>query len=150
MPEHGPPYVGALLRLAWQTCRQRLLEALQAAGFDDLNDAYLNVLQYPPPDGVRPVDLAVQTRMTKQALNYLLAQLESLGYLERRAEGRGNGRRVYLTDKGWRACRTMWKTMQRVEAEWAAGVGKDRFEGFLAILRQLTGVAARSAEPSGD
>jgi DNA-binding MarR family transcriptional regulator len=134
--DHGPPYVGALLRLAWQVCRRRMLDALRAEGFKDLNDAYLNVLQYPPPDGVRPLDLAAQKSMSKQALNYLLAQLEDLGYLERRAEN-GIGRRVFLTAKGWNAYETMWRTMRGVEAEWRARVGRRGFEQFRSTLRAL-------------
>ncbi len=149
--DHGPPYVGALLRLAWQVCRRRMLDALRADGFEDLNDAYLNVLQYPPPDGVRPLDLAAQKSMSKQALNYLLAQLEDLGYLERRAEN-GTGRRVFLTGKGWKAYETMWRTMRRVEAEWAARVGRRGFEQFRSTLRALaTDAADRMPAPaSGD
>ena len=96
-----PPFVGALLRMTYQAARRRQLEAQIERGFSDLNQAHLNVLVFPPPDGIRPTDLAERTYMTKQAMNYLLAQLESLGYIERRAE-KGQGRRlVYLTRRGW-------------------------------------------------
>lgn len=135
--DQGPPYVGALLRLAWQTCRRRMLEALRADGFTDLNDAYLNVLQYPPPDGVRPLDLAARTRMSKQALNYLVAQLEALHYLERRAGNGAGNRRIFLTERGWRAYEVMWRTMRGVEADWAAVVGRERFDQFRATLTAL-------------
>ncbi len=67
-----PPLIGALLREPWQTVRDHMLDGLHAHGFADLTSAHLNVLQHPGPDAVRPTELAARTRMTRQALNYLL------------------------------------------------------------------------------
>ena len=39
--------------------------------------------------GVRPAELAERCFMTKQAMNYLLRDLEDRGYIERRAEKAG-------------------------------------------------------------
>jgi len=39
--------------------------------------------------------------MTKQAMNYLLGQLEARGYIERRAEMGSSRRLVFLTNRGW-------------------------------------------------
>ncbi len=151
--DHGPPYVGALLRLTWQIGRRRMLEALVNDGFADLNDAHLNVLQYPAPDGVRPRDLALRARMTKQAMNHLLAQLKSLGYIERRPQPGSTRRLVYLTRRAWRAAETMWTTQRQLEAEWAEFLGRKRFEEFLGTLRELSSLEssgdARSADASG-
>ena len=47
-------------------------------GFTDLVAAHVDVWRYPGPENQRPSDLATKTRMTKQALNYLLGQLEEL------------------------------------------------------------------------
>ena len=80
----GPPLIGALLRLPWEVVQRHMLERLHASGFDDLDTAHLNVFQYPGPQGARPSDLAVRLRISKQALNYLLRELERLDYLERR------------------------------------------------------------------
>jgi DNA-binding MarR family transcriptional regulator len=70
------------------------MEAQIARGFSDLTQAHLSVLVYPPPDGVRPSELADRIFMTKEALNYLLKQLEDRGYIERRSE---KGRRHCLS-----------------------------------------------------
>src|SRR6476659_2392201 len=80
------PQTGALLRMAYQVTRKHQLEALKKGGFGDLNQALLNVMVYPHPDGVRPSDLAERINMTKQATNYLLGQLEALGYIERKTQ----------------------------------------------------------------
>ena len=80
----GPPLIGALLRIPWEATQRRMLERLHERGFDDLDAAHLNVFQYPGPQGARPTELAARLRISKQALNYLLGELERLGYLERR------------------------------------------------------------------
>src|SRR5215831_1350712 len=134
------PYVGALLRLTYQVTRERQLQAQARHGFSDLNQALLSVLVYPPPDGVRPGDLAERTNMTKQAINYLLGQLEKLGYVERKAVT-GRRRLIYLTKRGWEVFETQWAAMRQLEEEWSKRVGQKRFEDFLSVLRELSGVA---------
>ena len=70
----GPPLIGALLRMPWEAVQRHMLERLHERGFDDFDAAYLNVFQYPGPQGARPSELAVRLRMTKQAVNYLLGE----------------------------------------------------------------------------
>lgn len=134
----GPPYVGALLRMTYQMTRRPLLTALMERGFTDLNQAYLTVFQYPHPDGSRPTELADRAHMTKQAMNYLLGELETLGYIERRAEKGRNRRLVYLTRRGWEVVETQLVAMQHLEAQWATILGKKRFDEFLSALRKLS------------
>ena len=140
-----PPFVAGLLRMAYQTARKRQLEVQFEHGFTDLTQSHLNVLVYPPPDGVRPTELAERCFMTKQAMNYLLGELEDRGYIERRAE---KGRRtvlVYLTHRGWHFFETQWAAMKQLENEWAAVIGKKRFEEFLGTLRRLLTLEAPPA-----
>jgi DNA-binding MarR family transcriptional regulator len=95
---------------------------------------------YPHPDGVRPSELAKRTNMTKQAMNYLLLQLETLGYIERRAENGDRRRLVYLTRRGWQVVDTMRAAVKQIEAEWTAILGLKRFEQFMDMLRQLSAI----------
>src|SRR5215472_18872225 len=81
-----PPLIGALLRVPFKSVRDRMLAGLHERGFTDLIAAHLDVFQYPGPENRRPIELAAQTRMSKQALNYLLGQLEQLGYLTRESD----------------------------------------------------------------
>ena len=75
--------------------------------------------------------------MTKQAMNYLLGQLEARGYIERRAE-RGSSRRlVFLTKRGWQVRETILAAVTEVEAEWTSILGQRRFDDFMKTLRQL-------------
>lgn len=143
------PYVGALLRLAWQSVRERILVSLNGRGFGDINQTHLSVFQYPPPDGVRASDLAHRAPMTKQAMNYLLLQLETLGYIERRAGPNGRRRLVYLTARGWQVTETIWATLRQLQGEWAQSLGLQRFDQFLATLKELATLAAEPAKQKG-
>jgi DNA-binding MarR family transcriptional regulator len=140
----GPPFVGALLRQCWRRVRDRIQDAIRAAGFDDLQEAHLAVFTYPLPDGVRPADLARRMGMTPQATNYLIAQVEALGYLERRAAKDSDRRLVYLTERGWQVGETIFACLRELQAEWAAEVGQKRFAEFMDVLRRLA-----AEEPAG-
>ena len=97
----GPPLIGALLRVPWEAVQRHMLERLHERGFDDLDAAHLNVFQYPGPQGARPSELAARLRISKQALNYLLGELERLDYLERRPDPDDlRSKRVVLTPRG--------------------------------------------------
>src|SRR3954453_19135976 len=82
----GPPMIGALLRTPWEAGQRQMLERLHEHGFADLDFAHLNVFQSPGPQGARPSELAARLGMTKQALNYLLGELERLDYLRRQPD----------------------------------------------------------------
>ena len=114
------PTAGALLRMTYQGIRERQLAAVIANGFDDLNQPLLNVFLYPSPDRSRPSELAERANMTKQAMNYLLGQLEARGYIERRAEKGSSRRLVFLTSRGRRVRETILAVVTEVEAEWTS------------------------------
>jgi DNA-binding MarR family transcriptional regulator len=135
--EGAPPFVGALLRLCWRRVRDRLDEEIRAAGFTDLQDAHLPVFSYPLPEGVRPSELARRIGMSRQATNYLITQMEALGYLERRAAEGGDRRLVHLTDRGWRVGEVIFACMRDLQAEWAEEIGPERFGDFMDVLRRL-------------
>jgi DNA-binding MarR family transcriptional regulator len=145
----GPPLIGALLRMPWETVRERMLSGLHARGFADLNAAHLNVLQYPGPEGLRPSQLAAQTGMSKQALNYLLGQMERAGYLERRDDAADlRSTRIHLTERGHEVVRGIREIVVAVEAEWAQQLAPDRFAELRALLVELSSVTT-SADPGG-
>lgn len=133
----GPPFVGALLRLCLEQVRARMRDAARDAGFADLLDAHWALLTYPAPDGVRPSELARRAHMSRQAANHLIAQMESLGYFERRSVGDASRRLVFLTPRGRALCDTIFACLRGIHAEWSGQLGGDRFAGLLDALRQL-------------
>lgn len=115
-----------------------MLERLHERGFDDFDAAYLSVFQYPGPQGTKPSELAARLRMSKQALNYLLGQLERLGYLERRPDPDDlRSKRIVLTERGVAAVRVIREAVAEVEAAWARQLGPERFVQLRELLREL-------------
>jgi DNA-binding MarR family transcriptional regulator len=135
--------IGALMRLPWEAVSYRLLRALHEKGFDDIEGPQLSVLLWPGPEGMRPSDLAARMRITKQALNYLLAGLERLGYLERHPDPDDRrGRRIALTDRGRSLIPVIRAAVVDTEREWAAALGEDRFAQLRQLLVELNGIVA--------
>jgi DNA-binding MarR family transcriptional regulator len=116
-----------------------MLERLHGRGFDDLDAAHLNVFQYPGPQGARPSKLATRLRMSKQALNYLLGELERLGYLERRPDPDDlRSKRVVLTPRGTAAVGVIREAVGEVETMWAEQLGPEHFAELRSLLLQLS------------
>jgi DNA-binding MarR family transcriptional regulator len=138
---HGPlgaPLLGALMRMPVDEIRRRMLAALHEQGFDDLIPAHLIVLRWPGPDGLRPVEVAGQTGMSKQALNYLLGQLEETGYLERVDDPDDRrSKRIRMTKRGWAAGKVMRAAVGEVEREFVDAHGKKELANLLELLTHL-------------
>jgi DNA-binding MarR family transcriptional regulator len=140
-----PPLIGALLRMPFETVRERMLAGLQERGFSDLVAAHLDVFQYPGPENQRPLDLARHARMTKQAMNYLLGQLERLGYLTRRQDAEDpRSKRVHLTKRGQAAVKAIREIVLDLEADWEQQIGPAKLAQLRALLDELNKKTARS------
>ena len=115
-----------------------MLDRLCERGFDDLDTAHLAVFQYPGPHGARPSELAAELGVSKQALNYLLGELERLGYLERRPDPDDlRSKRIALTARGQDVVRVMREAVSELEREWEARLGAKRFAQLRALLQEL-------------
>ena len=144
-----PPLIGALLRIPFETIRDRMLAGLHQRGYTDLIAAHLDVFQYPGPENQRPIELAAQTRMSKQALNYLLGQLEQLGYLTREPDNSDQrSKRIRLTPRGQAVLKAIREIVQDVEAEWEQQLGPRRFAQLRDLLAQLYATAAPTTHPT--
>ena len=134
----GPPLIGALLRMPWEAVQRHMLERLHERGFDDLDAPHLTVFQYPGPQGARPSDLAARLRISKQALNYLLGELERLDYLERRPDHDDlRSKRIALTARGTSAVGVIREAVSEMETIWAQQLGSKRFAQLRNLLLNL-------------
>jgi DNA-binding MarR family transcriptional regulator len=134
----GPPLIGALLRVPWEALQRHMLERLHERGFEDLDAAHLNVFQYPGPQGARPTELAARLRISKQALNYLLGELERLDYLERRPDPDDlRSKRVALTPRGTSAVHVIREAVGEMETAWARQLSPERFSQLRGLLLEL-------------
>jgi DNA-binding MarR family transcriptional regulator len=126
------------MRMPVDEIRRRMLAALHEQGFDDLIPAHLIVLRWPGPDGLRPVELAEQTGMSKQALNYLLGQLEETGYLNRVDDPDDRrSKRIRVTKRGWAAGKVMRAAVGEIEQEFIDAHGKKELANLLELLTHL-------------
>jgi DNA-binding MarR family transcriptional regulator len=143
-----PP--SALLRKTCEMIRVRLFKELMDGGYDDLNQALLDVLTCPYLNGMHPSDLARWLNMSKQAINHLLGRLETLGYVERHPEKRRSSTLVFLTSRGKEAFKLAQKAAKRVEAEWKAMLGPQQFDVFIDMLSKLAAPLSgpKSAAPA--
>jgi DNA-binding MarR family transcriptional regulator len=139
-PSTSRPLLGALLRIPADEMNRRIIEGLHELDFDDLALAHLAVIRWPGPEGQRPRDLAAQTGMSRQALNYLLGQLETLGYLQRHADHDDRrSKRIHLTDRGRALVPAVRGIVRKVEQEWARQLGGDDIERLRDLLERLVG-----------
>jgi DNA-binding MarR family transcriptional regulator len=128
----------------------RILAGLHDAGFTDLVPAHFPVLRYPGPENRRPSELAAEARMTKQAMNYLLGQMQQLGYLTRDDDPEDQRfKRVRLTDRGHAAARAIRDIVAEIEAELEHELGPAQFDQLRYLLIQLnaTGFVRDSQRP---
>jgi DNA-binding MarR family transcriptional regulator len=134
----GPPLIGALLRVPANRVRQHTLARLHEHGFTDLEAAHFGVLSYPGPQGLRPSELAARLEISKQALNYLLGQLETRGYVTRTSDPQDmRSKRIALTDRGLATVPVIRGAVAELEVEWGARLGPERFAQLRALLVDL-------------
>ena len=127
--------------------RARMLAGLHAAGFTDLVPAHLAVLRYPGPEDRRPSELAAEAGMTKQAMNYLLGQMQQLGYLVRDDDPDDQrSKRIRLTKRGHAVARAIRKIVAEVEAELEDQLGATQFDQLRDLLIELNATAVVRGE----
>lgn len=140
------PFVQALLRMAYEIARKHQLKELEKHGLGHLTPALLNMMLYPHPDGVRPGDLAERLKLTKQATNYFLGELEALGYIERRAQKGSKRRLVFMTRRGWQSIDLQRAAVLKLEAQWSKAIGQKRLDDLKETLSQLIALDASSSD----
>ena len=143
----GPPLIGALLRMPVDFIRAAMRQALHARGYDDITEAHFQVLRWPGPRGQRPVELAAEAGMSKQAMNYLLGQLEQLGYVTRAIDPDDvRSRRVYATERGTSTISAIRHAITEVERDWEARLGAEDWHELKRILNRLHELIAEDAD----
>ena len=150
IPEYplGPPLLGALLRLPTEAVAARIVSDLHKAGFTDLVPAHFAVLRYPGPENRRPSDLAAEAAMTRQAMNYLLGQMQQLGYLTRDDDPDDQRvKRVRLTERGHAAAQAIRESVADIEATLERELGPGQLDQLRRLLIELnaTTVVANSS-----
>lgn len=133
------PWIGALLRLAWQRVRDQIGDAVKEAGFPDVSRAHVSLFRYPGLDGSRPTDLADELQISKQAVNDLLRDLERLGYIRREIDPADRrSRLIRLTRRGSKLEQAILGAAREAEARLEQHLGA-------STLRSLRGTLIEAA-----
>jgi DNA-binding MarR family transcriptional regulator len=86
--------------------------------------------------------------MTKQALNYLLGQLEQLGYLVREPDSDDQrSKRIRLTRRGHAVGKAIREIVKDLETEWEQELGPRKFAQLRRLLTQLCAIAGPNHQP---
>jgi DNA-binding MarR family transcriptional regulator len=134
------PYIGALLRMAWQRVRARIYSGVQHDGYTDLNPAHVSLFRYEGIDGKRPTQVAEAMQITKQSVHDLIRHLERRGYAQFRPDPSDRrARLIRLTPKGRRLAATARKYAIAAENELKQELGHARFQVFRETLRKMNG-----------
>jgi DNA-binding MarR family transcriptional regulator len=117
-----------------------MLDRLHERGFDDFDYAHLSVFQYPGPHGKRPSEITMHARLSKQALNYQLNEIERLGYIARKSDpDDARSKRIVLTRRGEAVREAIREAVAEVERDWEGQLGTRRFAQFKSMLQELAG-----------
>jgi len=134
--------LGVLCFIAYRAMETRVMDAVLAAGFDDITIAQARMFARIGPDGTRLTDLAEQALVTKQTAGFLVNQLERGGYVRREPDpGDARARLVRITPRGQAAVAVARAAEASVEAEWTRHLGKGsaaQLRRALTRLREIT------------
>ena len=134
------PLLGALLRLASQAMNERFNRWIESSGFAGIQPAHSAAIQplWELPEGARITALARASRITKQSMSALIADLETAGYVERVDDpDDARATRVRLTAHGRAYGRAVRAFARSIEAEWAERIGGQRVDELRATLELL-------------
>lgn len=85
--------------------------------------------------------------MSRQAVNYLLGQIEELDYLERRSDPADQrSKLITLTPRGRKIIPVMRNAMIDLEHEWSTGLGAARFADLRTLLIDLSALVASNPD----
>jgi DNA-binding MarR family transcriptional regulator len=81
---------------------------------------------------------ATCTFCNRQAMNYLLGQLEELGYIERRVDPDDvRSRRVYLTERGASTISVIRNAVTELERDWESRMAATHWPQLKRLLVEL-------------
>lgn len=138
MPAAPLDHIGWTLWQASQVWRVEFSDAMIAAGHGWFGQARGNLMVHIGPGGIRQGDLVDRARLTKQAVQQFLDELERDGILTRIPDKTdARARQVVLTEAGLSAMRDADRIKAEIETRWRERLGTGEFDQLDAILRRV-------------
>jgi DNA-binding MarR family transcriptional regulator len=127
-----------LMFIAARSAANRIFEAVQQSGFDDVTIAQSRLMMGVDPGGTRLSVLAERAQIAKQTATALVDKLERAGYVERVPDPTdGRARLVRLTARAEAAIPRARAEEDRIEQEWRAHLGPKRMQQLRDALTEL-------------
>lgn len=140
MPRELP--ASLLMFIASRSASNRIFEAMQRAGYEDITIAQSRLMMGLDPEGTRLSVLAERAQIAKQTATALVDKLERAGYVERVPDpSDGRARLVRMTARAEAAVPLARAEEDRIEAEWRDHLGPRRMQQLreaLTALRDIT------------
>ena len=134
--------LGLLCFFPYRAMETRVMQALRAAGFDDITLAQARLFARLSPGGTRITELAEQAQVTKQTAGFLVDQLERGGYVRRVPDpADARARLVRIATRGQAAIRVARQAEAEAQAEWTRHLGElatAQLRHALTRLREIT------------
>jgi DNA-binding MarR family transcriptional regulator len=119
-----------------------MLARIHAAGYRDVTAAMIALFRSAGVDQRRPGEIATTARLSKQATNDMLRELERLGYIERHPDPNdGRARIIQLTERGHALDAAVWTAGREVEQSWRDRLGDKHWTTFNDVLDKLVAAA---------
>jgi DNA-binding MarR family transcriptional regulator len=139
LPAEARPNIGLVLDTLSQRIDHAIHARLDGEGFADIRPVHSAVFENVRGEGSRLTELAEQARMTKQSIQYVVDDLERLGYAERFPDPADRrAKLVRLTPRGRAAVLVAREAIADVERQWSRTLGP---RGFAALRRRLEALA---------
>jgi DNA-binding MarR family transcriptional regulator len=115
-----------------------MLARVRAAGHPDVTTAMIALFRFAGVHRRRPGEIAATARLSKQATNDMLRELERLGYLERHSDPTdGRARIIQLTQRGRALDEAVWQAGRDVEQSWKGQFDEKTWTTFHDVLDEL-------------
>lgn len=139
---YRPDHIAYLLRMAMLRLRAdataEIAEIADGDALTTLTASQFRLLDQLPTEGDRVTDVALRSKITKQALGQLASQLANRGYVDIVQDPTNRRAKVIrCTARGERARSAIRAAMAAVEARWRNEVGEERYRIFREVLDQL-------------
>ena len=115
-----------------------IFRVLAERGFGDVRPAHSKIFETVSGEGSRITDMADRALLTKQSMQYLVDDLERLGYAERIVDPSDRrAKLVRLTPRGREVVLIAREAIARTEACWTAMLGHDEIGALRQVLERL-------------
>jgi DNA-binding MarR family transcriptional regulator len=124
-----------------------MLGRIHAAGHPEVTTAMIALFRFAGVDGRRPSEVAQAARLSRQATNDMLRELERLAYVELHPDATdGRARIIQLTKRGKALDGAVWTAGREVERSWRARFSSEDWTTFSVVLDKLIATASQINE----